>query len=303
MVNQGADRPTLLHRYAILGPQFDMYTIVQPHRFAVPDWKLKMETTPESNTFFASATSYEQFMGRYARPLAKEFVKSIPLQRSDRVLDIGCGPGALTAELVAAVGADHVSAIDPSPPFLAYCASQYRGITAEVAQAENIPFADHVFDAVFSQLVIHFIGDLNQAGREIVRVAKPGSPVSMCTWNIAQMEKLNLLPRAAQAAGVEVQQLRVEGFGEDGSVATYLKAIGLMDVEKYTINVTSTYTDFDELWGTYLLSIGPMGPWTSAQSDDVKSVLRDAMFKILNEPAGAITLHAEARVARGKTPA
>lgn len=242
-------------------------------------------------------------MGRYAHPLAKEFVKSVPLAKGDDVLDIGCGPGALTAELVAAVGADHVSVIDPSPPFLAYCANQYPGITAEVAQAESIPYADHSFDAVMSQLVIHFIGDIDQAGREIVRVAKPGSPVAVCTWNIERMEKINLLPRAAQAAGVEVPPLRVEAFTESGSVGAYLEAIGLNDVEEYTINVTSTYADFEELWAAYLLSIGPLGPWTTVQSDEVKSGIRSAMFRILHEPTGPITLHAEAMAARGKTPA
>lgn len=258
-----------------------------------------MAIPPESNAFFASAAAYDQFMGRYARPLAQEFVKTIPLQPGDHVLDIGCGPGALTAELVSAVGADHVSVIDPSPPFLTYCASTYPGITAEVAQAERIPFANDSFDAIFSQLVIHFIRDLAQAGREIVRVLKPGGAVSVCTWNIPRMEMLGLLPRAAEAAGIHVETNRVEEFNEPGSVARFLESIGLQQVEESMITVASAYTDFDELWGSYLLTIGPMGPWMSAQPLEVHAAIKRAMRALLNDPAGSVTLHGEARVGTG----
>lgn len=262
-----------------------------------------MSSRPNSNAFFESATNYEQFMGRYAAPLAKKFVQSVPLTPGSRVLDIGCGPGALTAELVEAVGARNVSAIDPSPPFLAHCLRRFPGITAEVAAAEHIPFADHVFDAVLSQLVIHFIGDLPQAGREIVRVTKPGGWIAVCTWNVPRMQKISLLPRAAAAAGIEVPPLRVQAFNEDGSVGAFLESIGLTDVEESTLAVTSTYANFEELWGAYLVSIGPMGPWTLAQSDETKSAIKASLFQILDEPAGEITLSAEARVAHGRAPA
>lgn len=261
-----------------------------------------MASPPESNAFFSSAAAYDQFMGRYARPLAREFVKTIPLKHGDRVLDIGCGPGALTAELVAAVGADHVSVIDPSPPFLAYCAGQYPGITAEIGQAEHIPFADASFDAIFSQLVIHFIRDLPQAGREIMRVVKPGGSVAVCTWIVPRMQMITLISRAADAAGIPVETNRVEEFNEDGSVARYLESIGLQQVKESTISVASIYTDFEELWGTYLLAIGPMGPWMSAQSPDVHQAIKASMRTLLDEPSGTVTLRGEARVGIGVSP-
>lgn len=261
-----------------------------------------MVSSQGSNDFFASVAGYEQFMGRYARPLAVEFVATVPLANGNSVLDIGCGPGALTAELVAKVGAESVSVIDPSPPFLQYCAAQYPGITAEVAKAEQIPFADASFDAVLSQLVIHFIGDLEQAGREIVRVTKPGGWVSVCTWNIDRMQKINMLPRAASAAGIEVPTIRVEAFGENGDVSAYLESIGLADVKESTISVSSTYHDFEELWSAYLVSIGPLGPWTVSQSNEAKAAIKRALFQIIDEPEGEFSLSAEARVATGRTP-
>lgn len=261
-----------------------------------------MAASPDSNTFFDSVTAYEQFMGSYSRPLAKEFAQSILPKKGDSVLEIGCGPGALTAELVAAVGAESVSVIDPSPPFLAYCAQRFPGIAAEVAKAEDVPFEDDAFDAVLSQLVIHFIGDLKQAGREIMRVTRPGGAVSVCTWNVERMQKINLLPRAAHAAGIEVPPIPVQEFQAEDSVRQYLESIGLEDVEKSVINVSSTYADFDELWNAYLLSVGPMGPWALSRPDEEKAAIRASLFSILGEPSSAITLTAEARTARGRVP-
>ena len=55
-------------------------------------------------------------MGRYAEPLADVFVAFAGVGVGDKVLDVGCGPGALTAHLLS-VGAE-VAAIDPSPPFI-----------------------------------------------------------------------------------------------------------------------------------------------------------------------------------------
>ncbi len=261
-----------------------------------------MAPVPDSNAFFTSVSAYEHFMGRYARPLAEEFAKSVPLALGDSVLDIGCGPGALTSELVELVGAESVSAIDPSPAFLEYCANQYPGIVAKLARAESLPFEDHSFDAVLSQLVIHFVEDLQEAGSEIMRVIKPGGHVAVCTWNVNRMEKINLLPRAAHAAGIDVPDLRVETFNEEGEVADYLESIGLDDVEEFTISVSSLYSDIEELWSAYMAGVGPLGPWIVSQPEDVQASIRRELIHILNSPEGEFTLSAVAHAARGTSP-
>ncbi len=68
-------------------------------------------------SFTVSADAYMQFMGKYSEPLAAQFADLAGVRQGQRVLDVGCGPGALTAELVSRVGADAVSAVEPSASF------------------------------------------------------------------------------------------------------------------------------------------------------------------------------------------
>lgn len=262
-----------------------------------------MSPQSNSNAFFSAPLAYDDFMGRYARPLARQFAKSIPLEQGSKLLDLGCGPGALTGELVALVGAENVSVVDPSQPFLEACIAKYPDIDGKVGRAEELPFAEDSFDAVLSQLVLHFIGDLEQAGREIMRVIKPGGRVSMCTWIINRMELFSHLDRAAQAANSSPDTaVRVKRFDEEGAVASYLESMGLVDVTETTYTVQTDYADFDELWRTYLGGVGPMGPWLLQQTDDMKTAVRSELFRLLGEPAGKLTVTGIARSACGIAP-
>ncbi len=263
-----------------------------------------MSAQPDSNAFFAVPDAYDDFMGRFSRPLAHQFVKSIPLAAGDRVLDLGCGPGALTEPLVDLLGAGAVAVVDPSPPFLDACVRRYPGVTGRVGSAEDIPFEDSSFDAVMSQLVIHFVADLDQAGKEMIRVTKPGGWVAACTWLIERMDLIYFMDQAPRAAGLAPPPApRAQEYSGEGRVAAYLESIGLVDVEETTLTVTSRYINFEELWGTYLRGIGPIAPWMKQQSDESRAAIKAELFKLAGQPSDAFDLSATARSARGRKPA
>lgn len=262
-----------------------------------------MSSQPNSNAFFSAPDAYDDFMGRYSRQLAKQFVKTVPLKRGDEVLDLGCGPGALTTELVAIVGATNVSVVDPSPPFLEACVARHHGVTGKVGRAEELPFDQGAFDAVLSQLVIHFVEDMEKAGQEIMRVTRPGGYVAMCTWIVREMELFAYLDQAAQASQVAANTVtRVQSFEEDGSLAAYMESIGLTDVEETTFTVSADYRDFDDLWRTYTAGVGPLGPWLLQQSDEVKASIRAKIFDMLDQPTAEITVTGTSRSASGRAP-
>src|SRR5689334_20986258 len=108
-----------------------------------------------ADTFRVSADAYERWMGRYSRPLASALIEFADIAPGMRALDVGCGPGALTEALASRLGQAGVAAVDPSEPFVKACRMRLPGVEAVAASAEALPFADEIFDAALSQLVVN----------------------------------------------------------------------------------------------------------------------------------------------------
>jgi ubiquinone/menaquinone biosynthesis C-methylase UbiE len=264
-----------------------------------------MEPTEGARTFHTSGDAYDLFMGRYSHPLASVFVAAAEVAVGDRVLDVGCGPGALTGVLVDRVGSSLVAATDPSPPFVAECARRFPGVDVRVGRAEEIPFDDAVFDCAMSQLVLHFVSDADQALRELRRVVRPGGTIAACVWDFEdEMEML----RHFWDAAVEVEATapgegRLLRLGRRGELAELFRSAGLEGVVETTLEVATTYRDFDELWAGFLAGIGPAGSFCVSLTDAQRDVLRQELFRRVGEPDGPFTLGATARCVTGRLPA
>ena len=108
--------------------------------------------------------------GAFVHGLAGGVLEWLAAQPGERVLDLGCGDGQLTAR-IAAMGAN-VQGVDASGAMVA--AARGRGIAADEASAERLPYPDARFDAVFSNAVLHWVGDQDGMMAEVHRVLKPG---------------------------------------------------------------------------------------------------------------------------------
>src|SRR5580765_4586183 len=124
-------------------------------------------------------------MGRYSMPLAPAFADFAAVTAGRRVLDVGCGPGALTTELAQRLGPEAVSAVDPSESFVAAARERHPGVTVQRAAAEELPFEDDAFDVSLAQLVVHFMSDPEAGLREMARVTREGGVVAACVWDHA----------------------------------------------------------------------------------------------------------------------
>ncbi len=82
-------------------------------------------------SFVVAADAYDRFMGRYSVLLAAQVADLAGVSPGQRVLDVGCGPGALTGELVERVGASNVAAVDPSEPFVAAARERHPGVDVQ----------------------------------------------------------------------------------------------------------------------------------------------------------------------------
>jgi len=109
---------------------------------------------------------------RFVSDLGAPLLELLAPRPGERVLDLGCGDGALTEKL-AASGCD-VVAVDASPEQVA--AARARGLDARVHRAEALPFAAE-FDAVLSNAVLHWVKDQPAALAAIHRALKPGGRI------------------------------------------------------------------------------------------------------------------------------
>ena len=240
-----------------------------------------------------------RFMGQYSEPLAVRFADLAGIGRGQRVLDVGCGPGALTAELVDRVGIDLVSAVDPSGPFAAAVRERLPGADVRQSPAEQLPFADAAFDTALAQLVVHFMADPVLGLREMRRVTRPGGTVAACVWDHAgDRGPLAAFWSAVReldpAAGDESDLAGVR----EGDLADLFAEAGLEDTQSATLTVRVRHAGFDDWWQPFTLGVGPAGDYVASLSPDARAALRERCRHLL--PVGTVEITAVAWAAVGR---
>lgn len=249
--------------------------------------------------FVSSAESYDRFMGRYTATLAPLFADAAGIRGDLRVLDVGCGPGGLTAELVGRVNERNVAAIDPAPQFAAACRERHPEADVREGVAEALPWDDGTFDATLSSLVVAFMQDADQGIREMARVTRPGGTVAACMWDIpgGGMRMLRLFWTAVRQLDPEVQGERLRPGVEQGDLGERFLRAGLKDVVEGELEAHADYADFDDFWTPFTLAVGPAGSHLASMMPEQQRAVREACRAQL--PEGPFSLGARAWYARG----
>jgi SAM-dependent methyltransferase len=227
-------------------------------------------------SFDVSADAYLQFMGRYSEPLATLFADLAGIAGGQRALDVGCGPGALTAELVRRLGADAVCAVDPSQPFAAAAGARCPGADVRLAAAEQLPFGDGAFDVTAAQLVVHFMASPVAGLREMGRVTRPGGVVAACVWDHAGGRG----PLAAFWQSVGELDPRAPGESglagvREGHLAQLFGQAGLGVTGATALTVHIQHATFEEWWDPFTLGVGPAGVYVASLDHYHQAALRE----------------------------
>jgi SAM-dependent methyltransferase len=248
--------------------------------------------------FVVAADAYDRFMGRYSVPLAPRLADFAGVSAGQRVLDVGCGPGALTTELVARVGVEAVSAVDPSEPFVEAARERHPGVEVEQAAAEALPFEDDSFDTALAQLVVHFMADPVAGLREMGRVTRGGGMVAACVWDHAGGRgPLSPFWEAAHELDHDVlDESRLAGARE-GHLEELFSAAGLREIEGDALAVSIEHPTFEEWWEPFTLGVGPAGAHVQALDPERQAELRERCRAVLPEAPFRVTVRAWA--ARG----
>jgi SAM-dependent methyltransferase len=249
-------------------------------------------------SFTVAADAYDRFMGRYSIPLAPGFADIAGVAFGQRVLDVGCGPGALTTELVGRLGADAVTAVDPSEPFVRAARERHRGVRVERSSAEELPFADRTFDAALAQLVVHFMTDPVAGLREMARVTRAGGVVAACVWDHAGGRgPLSVFWDAARVVDADVIDESSLAGARQGDLAELFAEAGLREIEDTQLAVSVTPATFEEWWEPFELGVGPAGDYIARLDSERRTAVRERCRALL--PAAPFVLTVRAWAARG----
>jgi SAM-dependent methyltransferase len=226
--------------------------------------------------FDVAADSYDRFMGRYSRLLSPQLADLAGVRVGQRVLDVGCGPGALTAELVARVGPDAVAAVDPSEPFVAAVRARHPGVNVQRALAEALPFPDGAFDASLAQLVVHFMSDPVAGLAEMARVTRPGGVVAASVWDHGGRQgPLRVFWQAAREFDPGVDDESELAGTREGHLAELFAAAGLREIEDAVLRVDVEHETFEEWWEPFTRGVGPAGAYVATLDAEGQNELRN----------------------------
>jgi SAM-dependent methyltransferase len=261
---------------------------------------------------FAVAPAYEAYIGRWSRPVAREFVRWLGVPAGSRWLDVGSGTGALTDVLVEVGGARAVVGVEPSPGFVRHARGRSYGAT-EVqfleGDAQALPVASGEVDVGVSGLVLNFVPDRPRMVSEMARAVRPRGTVALYVWD-ASGGGMELITRFWEAV-VEVDPAcsaiaEADRF-RDVCAPEPLRALfggaGLGAVETRAIDVPTVFRDFEDYWTPFLGGQGPAPAYLASVSEEQRNAVRERLRRILPAAAdGTIRLNARAWAVRGTKP-
>ena len=231
----------------------------------------------EADKLFTDGEAYERLMGRWSRLVGKAFLEWLDVPTNRRWLDVGCGNGAFTEELIARCAPAAVTGVDPSEDQLAYARMRPTAKTADfrVGDAQNLVFGAGTFDVAVMALVISFLPNPDKAVAEMARVVRPGGWVAAYMWDIAGGGvPVHPIYLALESLGMTSARPPNPAVSGRDTMEGMWKKVGLESVGTRVIRIQTTYSDFDEFWGSNAVPVGPQGKLISGMSPSTREQLR-----------------------------
>jgi len=260
----------------------------------------------EADKLFTDGAAYERLMGRWSRLVAATFLEWLDAPKSMRWLDVGCGNGAFTEELIARCAPAAVTAIDPSDEQLAYARTRPGAEMADfrVGDAQKLPFKDNSFDAAAMALAISFLPDPGGAVAEMARVVRPGGWVATYMWDIPggglPVQPIDL---AMESLGIKSARSPNPAASERSALQAVWENAGMESIETRVIRITTAYSDFDDFWDSNAVPIGPQGRIIAGMAPGAREELRLRLRDRLSAgPDGRIIYEAFANSVKGRVP-
>jgi SAM-dependent methyltransferase len=265
-----------------------------------------MNSHNDANEVWASGDSYEPYVGRWSRLVAKEFIPSLAVPENSRWLDVGCGTGALSQTILEMANPKTVNGIDRSEDYVESARSRINDPRAEfeVGNAQTLSFESETFDAVISGLVLNFVPRPDQMIAEMARVVHKRGMIALYVWDYAgKMQMMRHFWNAVAAldsAARDLDEGSLFPICNPDSLKKLFQNTRLFQVEVRSIDISTHFKDFNDYWGPFLGGQGPAPGYAMSLSEEQRARLRQRIYNSLPFALdGSIPLTARAWAVRG----
>ena len=256
---------------------------------------------------WAAGSSYEEFMGRWSRRLAPEFISWLQIPPGAHWLDVGCGTGALTNAVCNHANPASVVGCDPSTAFIDFAGEYSRDARQSFVTAGigSLPHRPEGYGCVASLFALNFLPDPEAAVREMQSVTAPMATVAACVWDYSDgMQFLRHFWDAAASLDPAASALD-EGnrfpLCHPAPLMNLFQHVDLGDVRCEPIEIRTVFASFDDYWQPLLGGTGPVPSYVaSLGTDDRATLARHLEATLPRDADGAIALMARAWAVRGK---
>ncbi len=255
---------------------------------------------------WAAGDAYDTFMGRWSRRVAHDFLDWLaPMPRANW-LEVGCGTGALTGVICQRAAPATLVACDPSPGLLRFAQDSITepSVTFAIAGAEDLPRRHGGYDVVVSGLVLNFVPQPTDAVRAMMQGTRRGGLLAAYVWDYAGgMQFLRIFWDelvALDPTAAELDEARRFPLCRPEALIQLFEKTGLRSVEARSLDIATTFPDFEAYWSPFLRGTGPGPSYVSSLAPDARSRLRLRLKQRLAPTSdGPIRLTARALGIRG----
>jgi SAM-dependent methyltransferase len=259
-----------------------------------------------NDSLFADGAAYERLMGRWSRRVGDVFIDWIDMPPNLRWIDIGCGTGVFTEELIRRCAPAAVTAIDPSGEQVAYARGRpgLDAVAFRVGDAQALEFADASFDVAVMALVIHFVPDPAKGIGEMARVLKAGGVACAYVWDYAgRRAATRPLVLALKSMGLDSPPPPSAHATGIGALETLWHAAGFEAIETRAIGIQVEFPNFEDFYTSMTGPVGPSGKLIAAMSAADRERLREALREqVPPQPDGRFAYEAVANAVKGRKP-
>jgi ubiquinone/menaquinone biosynthesis C-methylase UbiE len=258
----------------------------------------------KTDQLFTDGAAYERLMGRWSRRVGEVFIDWLEAQGDLRWLDIGCGTGVFTEQVLRRCSPAALVGIDPSAEQLAFARGRagLGAVEFHVGDARDLPFLDNSFDMAAMALVIHFVPDPAKAVAEMWRSLRPGGTGAAYAWDYPNAGS----PTAPLTAAMRAMDLASPA--PPSPQATSLPALeelwraaGFVQVRTRTIDISVEFDGFEAFWQSMTMPVGPAGKAIAAMAPALRDQLRSVLDRRTPLTAdGRVVYAARASAVKGR---